>query len=54
MDPDSPNTIVITDDITKPIYIQVLGIVTSIYTVSVSTLDEAHPYTNSLIMAEDV
>lgn len=49
-----PNVILVSDELNKPIYLQITGVVNSIYTVSVSTIHAEHPTANSLVMAEDV
>lgn len=54
LDPNMPDTIVVRDDVTKPIYIEVSGVVTSLYTISVTAVHTEHLISNSLIMAEDV
>ena len=49
-----PGSIIITQQLTKPIFIQIMGVVNSIYTISVTSIHEQHPLTNSLIIAEDI
>lgn len=42
------------DNVTKPIFVRVTGIVTSIFTIAVSSVHKEHPLSNSLVMAEDI
>jgi RecB family endonuclease NucS len=54
MEKEIPNTIVVKERVTSPIYLEVHGIVTSLYTISVSAIHPEHVTSNALVMAEDV
>jgi hypothetical protein len=54
MEKDLPNTIVIKDRITDPVYLEIEGLVSSLYTISATAIHPEHAVSSALVMAEDV